>query len=115
MQCTFWTEIEKTQLDCNFPRLDFLLGNFNVTKDPIDRAPAKLDDQPTTDILRDTRLNWNIQDAWRATLCYNSSPIYTYFLTLLTYDVPPESPYSARLPTGPLEPLDRLMLNPCLF
>ena len=23
--------------------------------------------------------------------CYDSSPIYTYFLTLLTYDAPPES------------------------
>ena len=47
--------------------------------------------------------------------CYDSSPIYTYFLTLLTYDVPPESPYSFGPPTGPLEPMDRLLLNPYLF
>ena len=44
--------------------------------------------------------------------CYDSSPIYTYFLTLLTYDAPPESPYSSGPPTGPLEPMDRLMPNP---
>ena len=44
--------------------------------------------------------------------CYDSSPIYTYFLTLLTYDTPPESPYSSGPPTGPLEPMDRLMPNP---
>ena len=44
--------------------------------------------------------------------CYNSSPIYTYFLTLLTYDAPPESPYSSGPPTGPLEPMDWLMPNP---
>ena len=36
------------------------------------------------------------------------------FLTLLTYDTPLESPYSTGPPTGPLEPLDQLMLNPCL-
>ena len=44
--------------------------------------------------------------------CYDSSPIYTYFLALLTYDAPPESPYSSGPPTGPLEPMDRLMPNP---
>ena len=44
--------------------------------------------------------------------CYDSSPIYTYFLTFLTYDAPPESPYSSGPPTGPLEPIDRLMPNP---
>ena len=44
--------------------------------------------------------------------CYDSSPIYTYFLTLLTCDAPPESPYSSGPPTGPLEPMDRLMPNP---
>ena len=44
--------------------------------------------------------------------CYDSSPIYTYFPTLLTYDAPPESPYSSGPPTGPLEPMDRLMPNP---
>ena len=47
--------------------------------------------------------------------CYDSSPIYTYFLTLLTYDTPPESPYSSGPPTGLLGLLDWLMLNPCLF
>ena len=63
-------------------------------------------------------VNWgviHIQHIPSIQNCYDSSPIYTYFLTLLTYDVPPESPYSAGPPTGPLEPLDRLMLNPCLF
>ena len=44
--------------------------------------------------------------------CYDSFPIYTYFLILLTYDAPPESPYSSGPPTGPLEPMDRLMPNP---
>ena len=45
-------------------------------------------------------------------LCYDSSPIYTYFLTLLAYDAPPKSLYSSGPPTGPLEPMDRLMPNP---
>ena len=44
--------------------------------------------------------------------CYDSSPIHTYFLALLTYDTPPESPYSSEPPTGPLEPMDRLLPNP---
>lgn len=73
---TFWSEIEKTRLDCDLPRPDFLLGDFNVTEDPIDRAPAKTDDQPATDKLRDVRLNWDVQDAWRA--AHPDEKVFTY-------------------------------------
>ena len=34
---------------------DFLLGDFNVTQDPIDRAPAHLDDINTITALRNMR------------------------------------------------------------
>ena len=63
----FWDNIDKKCLDYGLPRLDFLLGDFNVTEDAIDRAPVKMDDQPATDKLRDTRLAWNVRDAWRQT------------------------------------------------
>jgi hypothetical protein len=39
-------------------------GNFNVTEDAIDRAPTKLDNKAATDKLRDTRLTWDVRDAW---------------------------------------------------
>lgn len=61
----FWDDIEKKHLDHRLPRLDFLLGDFNVTKDTIDRAPVKTDDQLATDKLRDTRLAWDVRDTWR--------------------------------------------------
>ena len=60
----FWDDIEEKRLDYSLPRPDFLLSDFNVTEDAIDRALAKTDDQPATDKLRDTRLAWNVRDAW---------------------------------------------------
>ena len=72
----FWKEIEKERLKQRLPRPDFMLGDLNVTEDPIDRAPARADDQSATDTLRDTRLSWNIQDAWRLT--HPDEREYTY-------------------------------------
>ena len=72
----FWATIERERLAKRLPRPDFLLGDLNVTEDPIDRAPAKADDQGATDALRDTRLAWNVQDAWR--LMYPEEREYTY-------------------------------------
>ena len=40
---TFWKRIEDTRMRKRLPRPDFMLGDFNVTEDKIDRAPAKPD------------------------------------------------------------------------
>ena len=72
----FWDGIEKKRLEYGLPRPDFLLGDFNVTEDAIDRAPAKLDDKAATDKLRDTRLAWDVRDAWRSE--HPSEKAFTY-------------------------------------
>ena len=72
----FWKDIEVKRLELRLPKPDFMLGDLNVTEDPIDRAPARADDRSATDAIRDTRLAWNIQDAWRLT--YPDEREYTY-------------------------------------
>ena len=38
-----------------------------MTEDPIDRAPAHLDNIAAIEAIRDTRQQWDIQDTWRQT------------------------------------------------
>ena len=61
----FWAKIvlERRRRHINIP--DFILGDFNVTEDAIDRSPPKLDDAAAIAALRDVRLEWNIRDTWR--------------------------------------------------
>ena len=73
---TFWSKVEMERLANRFPRPDFMLGDLNVTEDIIDRSPAHADDRIATDVLRETRLNWNVNDAWRAS--YPEDRKYTY-------------------------------------
>jgi exonuclease III len=46
---------------------DFMMGDFNATKDPIDRAPARRDDKRVVTAMRDTRTVMGLVDAWRHT------------------------------------------------
>jgi len=43
-----------------------VLGDFNITEDPIDRAPIRADDPGATESLRNLRQHWDIIDTWRA-------------------------------------------------
>ena len=63
---SFWTTVDTQRRTSRLPIPDFMLGDMNVTEDPIDRAPAHADDRPATDALRDLRLEWHIQDVWRS-------------------------------------------------
>jgi hypothetical protein len=56
----FWKHIEETHVQKRLPHPDFMLGNFNVTEDEINRAPAKLDNQSATEAIREIRLTWEI-------------------------------------------------------
>ena len=76
LQPQFWTDVETNRRAQSLPRPDFLLGDMNVTEDPIDRAPARDDDRAATDALRNIRLNWEVTDAWR--LSYPDDKYYTY-------------------------------------
>ena len=72
----FWNEIDATRRDKRIPKPDFVLGDFNVTEELIDRAPTRLDDQNAIEALRDLRHAWEIHDAWR--LAYPNEKTYTY-------------------------------------
>jgi hypothetical protein len=49
----------------NIPNPDFLMGDFNITEDALDRAPACLDNEQAIEALRNLRFQLNIQDSWR--------------------------------------------------
>jgi len=48
----------------HLPIPDFTLGDFNVTEDPMDRTPPKLDDKSAIAALREIRHEWDIRDTW---------------------------------------------------
>ena len=66
-QPDFWNQIEAMRTRARMPRPDFVLGDFNVTEDPIDRSPPHPDDRAATDALRRAKHKWEIQDHWRHT------------------------------------------------
>lgn len=55
-QPTFWAEVETKKWTKRLPNPDFLLGDFNIMEDIIDRSPFSIDNQTATDMLRDIRL-----------------------------------------------------------
>ena len=76
-QAAFWTTVDSARRLKRFPRPDFMLGDLNVTEDPIDRAPARADDRSATDALRDIRLAWDLRDVWRT--MHPDMKEYTYW------------------------------------
>ena len=76
----FWTKVEAERTLHRIPRPDFMLGDLNVTENLIDRNPAHTDDQSATESLRETRLQWNICNAWRES--YPDDRKYTYRATV---------------------------------
>jgi exonuclease III len=61
----FWESIETARQSLQLRKPDFVLGDFNVTEEAIDRAPPKKDSERATNALRDLRLSLDIQDLWR--------------------------------------------------
>lgn len=72
----FWTQVESRQRSKNIRRPDFLLGDFNVTEDPLDRAPIRPDDPNAIEALRDLRHRLDLQDTWRHAFPHDRS--FTY-------------------------------------
>lgn len=61
----FWESLESTRRNLHLRKPDFVLGDFNVTEDAIDRSPPKRDSERASDALRDLRLSLGIKDQWR--------------------------------------------------
>ena len=72
----FWRKVSAELTKHNIPKPDFMLGDFNVTEDAIDRMPPKLDNESAISALRELRLEAGIQDQWRHE--YPKAREYTY-------------------------------------
>ena len=64
-QPDFWKRVMSNRRTLRLPLPDFVLGDFNVTEDSIDRVPAHADNHRAIEALREVRREWNIQDTWR--------------------------------------------------
>ena len=58
----FWEKVSTELSKHDMPRPDFVLGDFNVTEESIDRFPPKLDNEGTAKALREFCLEAGIQD-----------------------------------------------------
>jgi hypothetical protein len=72
----FWMNLETGRRTKGIARPNFLLGDFNLTEEAIDRMPAHLDDPRAIEALRELRHNWDLQDAWRK--AYPEGRVFTY-------------------------------------
>jgi len=64
-QLNFWANVITNRCTQRLPLPDFVLGDFNITEDAIDRTPAHQDDQEAVETLRGVRCEWNLLDTWR--------------------------------------------------
>ena len=66
-QLKFWEDLDTSRRANGLRRPDILLGDFNVTEDAIDRAPAHLDDVNVIEALRNLHQCLGLKDAWHHT------------------------------------------------
>lgn len=64
-QPAFWASTMTKRHTTRMPLPDFVLGDFNVTEDAINRTPTHHDEPAAIETLRGVRYEWNIQDTWR--------------------------------------------------
>ena len=72
----FWNDIDAQRARKHLPHPNFVLGDFNVTEDPIDRAPVRADDPGATEALRNIRQRWDTVDTWR--IAHPNDIAFTY-------------------------------------
>ena len=60
----FWETIDTKRRSKGLRRPDMMLGDFNVTEEPIDRTPAHLDDVDAIAALRNLRQCLALEDTW---------------------------------------------------
>ena len=61
----FWSELERQWSALHLPKPDFMMGDFNLTEDNIDRAPARSDNENAIQALRACRHTLDVCDSWR--------------------------------------------------
>ncbi|KAG2075455.1 hypothetical protein BDR04DRAFT_1126300 [Suillus decipiens] len=73
---TFWNIIKEKWRQNNLGTMDFMMGDFNIMEDPLDRAPARHDNEQATKAPRDFRLDFDILDTWRHT--FPTTRLFTF-------------------------------------
>jgi hypothetical protein len=76
---TFWSRLDTQRTRLRIPKPDFLLGDFNLMEDAIDRAPPKLDNMSAVEALRTLKNSLDVIDLWRHK--YPETREYTYHAT----------------------------------
>ncbi|KAH9049817.1 Endonuclease/exonuclease/phosphatase, partial [Lactarius deliciosus] len=61
----FWEQVDEKRHSKGLRKPDFLLGDFNLTEDLIDRSPPHHNDINAIEALRNLRQCLNLQDTWR--------------------------------------------------
>jgi hypothetical protein len=79
----FWNLIARTWQEKRLPNPDFIIGDFNITEDSLDRAPARLEHEQALDALRDLRFQLDVQDTWR--INHPTSRLFTFYSNTNTY------------------------------
>ncbi|KAI0265902.1 Endonuclease/exonuclease/phosphatase [Gloeopeniophorella convolvens] len=70
----FWDTLRARRRSRHLRRPDFVLGDFNVTEEAIDRIPVNVNAPRAAAALRVLRHEWDIIDAWR----YENPDMKTY-------------------------------------
>ena len=78
-QPEFWNKVDTRKQLYRLRNPDFMLGDFNVTEDTVDRYPPHPDDANAITALRNVRHKWGLHDAWRH--AYPNYKVYTYRAT----------------------------------
>jgi len=73
----FWNQLMRTWQEKRLPNPDFIMGDFNIMEDALDRAPACPENEQALNALRDLRFQLDVQDTWR--MNHPSSQLFTFY------------------------------------
>ncbi|KIJ26782.1 hypothetical protein M422DRAFT_272124 [Sphaerobolus stellatus SS14] len=63
----FWKNLTKLWHEKQLPRIDTLLGDFNLVEDALDRNPRRIDLTAPVEALQEFKAMFSLQDGWRKT------------------------------------------------
>jgi hypothetical protein len=77
-QCKQWSTIQRFWEENNVPKPDFMVGDFNIVEDKIDRAPMRdaFENPVTLEAFTNMRESLGVEDSWRRT--FPDSRLFTY-------------------------------------
>ncbi|KAF5378615.1 hypothetical protein D9615_007186 [Tricholomella constricta] len=61
-----WVTLQRAFRNNRLPNPDFMIGDFNIVEDALDRIPAHEDDANAVEELRTLKSQLNLMDGWRA-------------------------------------------------